>query len=212
MYSDEDGNIAIHTMIIICCIIMAATITTGGIVGGVSAGKCGENVCQGIVEGMIDGLYIGASIDLIFAGIFTSGLGLLSVLGSSMVSNGVSMLSDFIEVGSLQYMKSKDEGLGFSKRINNCIRAMSANREYIHFDRTDLNPFIDKQICGKRLVSNITLLASYCAYFKNGMDFLAKKATGTGLFYSYISTGYEIYDSMKNIIKRDYKNSKWEFY
>ena len=44
-----------------------------------------------------------------------------------MVSYGISTLSYFIEVGVLQFMKSRDEEKSFAKSLNNVNRALYAN-------------------------------------------------------------------------------------
>ncbi len=212
MYSDKDGNIAVSTILLICGIITSATMITGGVIGGVTAGKCDENIGQGITEGIIDGLYIGAAISLIIAGAFTTGLGPLTVLGSSMTAYGVTMISNFIEVGTLQYMKSSDENLGAAKAINNSIKAISSNREDIIFGKTSLEPFIDNTISGTRLFSKVFLLATYSAYYKNGLSYLTCNIPFIGIFLSYAFPIVNLGSCVKNIINRDYNNSRWELY
>lgn len=141
-----------------------------------------------------------------------AGLGFTSSLGSTMITYGASILSDYIEVGILQYMKSRDEGKSIAESLYNCNKAMFANREDIILGKTDFRLFDLDYIHGTKLASKVYFMASYCAYYKNGINYLTMRASGVGLTLSYLLLAMNICDCIKKISTRDYYNSGWELY
>ena len=206
MYDDHEGTSALLWALILKAIVFTVT---GAAVGGVSSAVSGDDFGDVFMEtckGAFNGFLIAASIDLIIAEIATEGLGLFSTGGSAMVSYGISTLLNFIEVGVLQFMKSREEEKGFAKSLNNVNRALYANWTDIAFGRFQLNPLSTKTIPGTRLASKLLLMASYCAYYKAGVNSLAQKAPFLVNFLAYAIAAYNVFSCIRHISTRNYES------
>ena len=223
MYVDRSGHFAISTFLLILGGITAGLTLTGATMGGISAGVSGGDVGDvfaGIGKGALNGFLLGGSISLIAGGFAVGGT---TVLGSMMASYGISTLSNFIEVGITQGMKSAGEGLGFWNIANNINKSMFANSGAI---LTGQVPLIPIDIYGSRLATKGTFLFNalinydidkffgskgipYSLYASSALFSTASKFS---LGLSYGIAGFSVVMGIIRICMQDYDNSPWKLY
>ena len=213
IYSDPEGNFGITLGSLLLGIVISSMVI-GAAVGGISTGASGGDfgdVFRSVWQGAVNGFLIGGSIDLIIAGFIAEGLGCGTIGGSEMISYGISTLSNYVEVGVLQYMKSKEEGKSMAERVSNVNRAIYSNRENILFGKTNSKVLDLDYAHGTRLLSKVYLMARYAAYYKNGVAYLTMKTSIFGAFLSYRDAFKSIRKGLLNILTHNY-NSGWDFY
>ncbi len=221
-YFDPSGHIAIPTLLIISAIITGVCVVGGAAMGGISAGMSGGDVGDvfaGIGKGALNGLIIGGGISLSIVGF---GIGVTKILGSIMVTYGMSISANMVEVAFTQGKKSKFDGDSFWAGANDINNAMFANSGNILIGKPTLMsiPFY-----GTRMTSKIpTIFNVYASYqidkLFDSTPFLASakatllgKASTLGLIAGYGLTALQYYNLIRAIVTTpDFENSPWILY
>lgn len=221
MCVDPSGHVAISTLLIISAIITGVCVVGGAAIGGVSAGMAGGDVgdiFSGIGKGALNGLIIGGGISLSIVGF---GIGGAKILGSIMVTYGMSISANMAEVAFTQGKKSKFDGDSFWAGVNDINNAMLANSGNILIGKPTLMsiPFYGTRITSKiPTVINVLFAHDFWKYF--GISFyeskkatLLRNANLLGLASGYLLTAYQYYHLIKSIFTTpDFENSRWILY
>ena len=221
MCLDPSGYVAISTLLIISAIITGVCVVGGAAIGGVSAGMAGGDVgdiFSGIGKGALNGLIIGGGISLSIVGF---GIGGTKILGSIMVTYGMSISANMVEVAFTQGKKSKFDGDSFWAGANDINNAMFANSGHILIGKPTLMsiPFYGTRITSKIPTAiNVLFAHDFWKYF--GISFyestkatLLRKASLSGLALGYFFTALQYYHLIKSIFTTpDFENSRWILY
>ena len=221
MYVDPSGHAAISTLLIISAIIAGVCVVGGAAIGGVSAGMAGGDVgdiFSGIGKGALNGLIIGGGISLSIVGF---GIGGTNILGSIMVTYGMSISANMVEVAFTQGKKSKFDGDSFWAGANDINDAMFANSGNILIGKPTLMsiPFYGTRITSKIPTAiNVLFAHDFWKYF--GISFyestkatLLRKASPLGLTAGYLLTAWQYYNLFRSIFTTpDFENSRWILY
>lgn len=138
-------------------------------------------------------------------------------------SYGISILSNFVEVGITQGMKSAGEGLDFVNIMNNINKANFSNTGAILMGRF---PVIPIDVYGSRLATKWMFLIN--AFVNSDIDkilgffgvpyslyvgsALFSTASIFSLLLSYSIAGISVILSIIRICMQDYNNSPWKLY
>ena len=94
MMVDPSGHFAISSLLIGIAIFLGTTTIVGTTVGGILAGMAGDNIFEGVGKGALNGLVFGSAILLTVGGLTIWN----TPLGSFVVSYGISVISNMLEV------------------------------------------------------------------------------------------------------------------
>lgn len=139
MYSDPSGCFAIGLFALVLGCIAIGMTNLGGATGALSAALSGGSFSD-IYKGYVQGKQVGAmfSVGLIISMVgFKTGFGTL--LGSSLVTYGTSIVLNYFEIIVSQSKKSLSDGDNVFHTLNDIIKAMHSNSlkaytGYIHID------------------------------------------------------------------------------
>ena len=221
MYSDGSGHFDI-SILMAFAVLTAVTTISVAISGGVAAAKNGgdsNEIWSGIGKGALTGFVLGGSISLAIGGFIVGGT---TILGSMMVTYGLSVASNLCEVSWVQAKKSLSDGDSLSAMRNDVNNAMFANLGNILIGKPTLMsiPFYGTRMTSK-IPTIFNVLVSYdldkffgsTTFLASAKATLLSKASPFGLAIGYVVTAVQYYHLIRAIVTTpDFENSRWILY
>ncbi len=219
MYVDPTG----HSALLMGLLIFTGAMTLGSaIYGGVSAGMAGGDagdVFTGIGKGALNGLIFGGGISLAIGGFAIGGA---TTVGSIMVTYGLSISANMLEVAITQGKKSYYDGDSFWAGASDINNAMFANSGNILIGNPTLMsiPFYGTRITTK-IPTVFNVLVTYdvdrlfgpTTFLASAKTTLLGKANPLILSAGYLLTAGQYYSLIRSIVTTpDFETSKWILY
>ena len=220
MMVDPSGHFPWLVLAIISGVLIAGGATLGGVSAGVTGGDVGD-IFAGIGKGALNGLILSAGICLAVGGF---SLGWSTIAGSHLLTYGVSISSNMLEVAVTQGKKSYYDGDGFWASVNDVNNAMFANSFSIvtgKFSEESITVYgtrlFTKGFKTFKFFETVAYSAQYVkfsnAFLTELNPFWTQKANPIGLAIGYIVTAAQVNNLFKAIFsKPDFENSRWILY
>ena len=221
MYYDPSGHVSILVgLLIFSAITIATCATLGGVSAGVTGGDVGD-IFAGIGKGALNGLILSAGISLAVCGY---SIGWATLAGCNLLTYGVSVSSNMLEVAFTQGKKSYYDGDGFWAGVNDVNNAMYANSFSIvtgKFSEESITVYGTRLFTkGFKTFKFFETVAYSAQYVKYSNAFLAElnpfwtqKANPIGLVIGYYIMTKQVINFLKAVFsKPDFENSKWNLY
>lgn len=220
MMVDPSGHFPWLVLAIISGVLIAGGATLGGVSSAVTGGDV-RDIFAGIGKGALNGLILSAGIALSIGGF---SLGGSSIVGSYMLTYGVSISCNMIEVAFTQGKKSYYDGDGFWAGVNDVNNAMYTNSFSIitgKFSEESITLYgtrlFTKGWKSFKFFETVAYSAQYVkfsnAFFAELKPFWTQKANPVGLLFAYGMTTIQLINLLKSIFSiPDFENSRWILY